>query len=329
MLLLVFAHYAEAQQTIENLNLKQRSQVPQLFCNDQVHLVVSGEKGLNLLVEMGALFFNEKYQLIINLGIAGSIDLKLPLGQIYSIRSSFAYSTKPEFHSYSSVDNDSSVDCITSFEREVGENLSGLKTMGALVDRELWFIAKLAKFHQIPWRSYKIISDHLIDLDCKLIREQAPIYSQKLWLKVEKLLSESPSNQGAQEDYSFLENFKVSSRRKVMLKSLLDQFSKERSLDFNQLSEELKLDHVKSLAELEQDIQARRFPFREVTRERFNHLVEKVQSSGASITFDPHYEKKKFRLSSEINSQKNIDDLVTSLAELDFSKFEEIWQGDV
>jgi sensor domain CHASE-containing protein len=59
-----------------------------------------------------------------------------------------------------------------------------------------------------------------------------------------------------------------------------------------------------------------------------SHFVGLTQI-GAHIDMDPNLEKKKFKLSFEINDQTNIEKLKQALTEFDYNKVSKIFEGDL
>ena len=179
MHLITMAHLGEAQALIEEFELKKIS--PHHFENGQLILLITGEGPFEAASLTSYFLGKRDVKQIINLGIAGSLNDKMSIGEIYSIRSLYlAIDGKPQFKSFKLAEE--GVDAITSFERILRpEKARPLSAIAQIVDREAWGVALSAKNFSIPFECAKLISDRAGEIGaCELIREEAYSFSQKL-----------------------------------------------------------------------------------------------------------------------------------------------------
>jgi hypothetical protein len=177
--LITMAHLGEAQGIIEEFNLERKAS--DLFINETTVLLLTGEGPFEAAVKTALTIHQNNITNIINLGIAGSLNSELKVGEIFPVRTLYlVQDLKPYFKTFQS--SETGVDCLTSFERILNpEKALILKGIGHLVDREAWGIAMAAKTAGIPFKSFKLISDMAGTLGaCELVKETAKELSYKL-----------------------------------------------------------------------------------------------------------------------------------------------------
>ena len=128
--------------------------------------------------------FHQNASQVINLGIAGSLDKNIQLGEIYSIRKVFREGVAPNsFPVFRSFDDTAQADCITAEKRVVEKSYAtSLAPFAPIADRELWAIASVCSRFNLPFRAYKLISDRAgEDTDTSGIKRRALEFSSRLY----------------------------------------------------------------------------------------------------------------------------------------------------
>lgn len=182
MRLLIFAHRGEAQVSLKRESYKPRSFYFDGLCENGKDLLLITGEGLQKTTEKVAAVcasYREKISQIINLGIAGSLSPELTLGEIYSVRTVYK---EDGFHSFTTPES-SRFDCISACRRVLNdEKAAKLGCFAQIVDRELWAIGSCASLFKIPFRSYKLITDHAgSQTSCFDLKEHAPYFSGKIY----------------------------------------------------------------------------------------------------------------------------------------------------
>ena len=191
MKLLLFAHSAEASSFIKNLGL-----TPSTFPFSGVYvspnhahkvvLLVTGEgmaatftHGLAVLSHFGQSGDHSIISEIINMGVAGSLKKDIEIGKIVSIRNVLH---EEDLQTYP-ADKNSTCDCITALNRVTDDDYAKrLALKASIVDRELWAVAHMAQIYNIPFRSWKLISDHAgSTTDTASIKKNAARFSEQLF----------------------------------------------------------------------------------------------------------------------------------------------------
>jgi nucleoside phosphorylase len=116
---------------------------------------------------------------IINMGIAGGLRPDIETGKIFSIRNVLHEEGLKAYP----ADSSSTIDCITALNRVLDDDYSRKLALKApLVDRELWAVAHMAQIYDIPFRSWKLVSDHAgSTTDTATIKKNASRYSEQLF----------------------------------------------------------------------------------------------------------------------------------------------------
>ena len=171
MELLTFAHRGEAKAFLKR---DQFGPVPfffdGLYKNDQRYLLIHGEgpqiTSEKVSVVCGA--FRNEIHAVINMGVCGSLkENDFKIGTIYPIRTCYK---EDEFKSFSTA-NKTGVDIISSKERVMSpEKVKNLSYFAPLVDREAWAVGSVCQTLDIPFYSYKMVSDYSDNEDiCQLV----------------------------------------------------------------------------------------------------------------------------------------------------------------
>ena len=167
--LLIFAHRGEAQAFFNEWELLPVSFFfTGLFKNKDHYLLITGEGPKEASEKTVAVLaaFKSEISEVINIGIAGSLNSKLRVGDCVWIRSSYAQNAKAcEFKSYT-TNNHNNIDCITAYSRiTTSEDKKFLSSFADIVDRELWAIASASHLFKIELSALKLISDESDSVD--------------------------------------------------------------------------------------------------------------------------------------------------------------------
>ena len=183
MLLLSIAHRGEATEFIRRKhNLPVDFYFSGLYRSENELLLLSGAgiHSTHKRIKKVCHYFGSKIQAVVNFGIAGSLDSRLETNQIYAIRNSY-HETAPEW--YKSIDSRSKYDCVTAVN-DVLENTYAqvLARIAHITDRELWAIASVCAYFDLPFRAYKLISDIAgSHADQSTIIRNSHVYSKHLF----------------------------------------------------------------------------------------------------------------------------------------------------
>jgi nucleoside phosphorylase len=183
MNLLVFAHRGEAQYFLNFDNYQSvDAKIHGLFKNKKNYLLITGE-GFESINESINLFLpsnSEQISKVINLGIAGALDKNLKLDSVHSIRNAFVEDGEINLKS---LDSNAKLDCISARDRVLDSNYAKrLAKYAAIVDMELFAIAESCNKNNIPFISFKLISDYAGNkTDSKAIIKKSKMYSEKLY----------------------------------------------------------------------------------------------------------------------------------------------------
>jgi hypothetical protein len=194
MHLLTFAHKNEASSFLHYHDFKESAHVKNLYFDGKNYLLITGE-GLwdaltSTMQSLGTLNTKNAPPITVcNLGVAGALRASIKKFSLFSINTSYAFSSQdnPEFHSYTSTSASNllveSADCVSSYKRNTSiEEKNLLSPFAPLVDRELWSIAKAATSYNTNWSALKIVSDELSEENsCQLIQNLSQEFSSRLY----------------------------------------------------------------------------------------------------------------------------------------------------
>jgi len=187
MLLLTIAHRGEAQEFMKK-SFTQSSEFyfPGVYRDGEDILLLTGEGIEQAILRVSSVltYFGNKIDRVLNMGIAGAVLPDLQLNQIYGIRQVFhEYNGEKEFPAFLCKETHSKTDCITVPRPVLYNKYSeSLSRIAPICDRELWGIGYTCNQYQIPFKSYKLISDYAgVDTNMKEIKSKASEYSKHLF----------------------------------------------------------------------------------------------------------------------------------------------------
>jgi len=335
MNLLHFAHAGEAQSFISHFDLTAVSE-DNIYLGENMIVQICGEGLFDSMYKLGHTIAKYKINKIINIGIAGSLVDELKVDDIIEVRTSYAFGEiSPKFNSYTTQDIDSKFDCISCELRAIDPKYAKLITPFAhIVDRELWAVGKVSKYFKIPLHSIKLISDNAHDeVNCLEIKDKAQDYSLQL---LEYYLNKNYDHEVQSESdmiYPFVMTHYLKKKYEKTIKKLL----KKSFSNIQEILEQINLEEITDLKLREKEksllliekLEELLNPIDKTIKKKIDILFKPLLDAKVDIGLDPKLEVQKFKLSKEINSQKNIDDLADALKNFDFKKVEDFWKGDL
>ena len=324
----MFVHRGEAQAFFDNNSYQSVEFIGQgLYQTHDHYLLICGEGYFEALTSVSTALAQLEVNEVINFGVCGALNSDLKKEEVHQIRSIYAYGqTTPLFKSFTTQDSHAKIDIISSLERVKSEELKkDLSVFAPLVDRELWAIAYACQNNKIPLRAYKIISDEVADDDfCQLVKDEAPLYSQKLFAAYQdkNLTQENQAELPAGFYFTFSQKSQFQSLAKKC-QSL--------GIDFTLF--------IPPLLENEKNSKKRTQILLKQMREKINPLkkqmdekLEKVFSPlikiGVKVQPSKELEMSHFDFSFQIKDQTDLERLKKSLAIFDYKKYQDFINGD-
>ena len=324
MKLLIFAHSGEAREFIKNLPaLKARFDLCNgLYLSEEWGLLITGEGMDQVFLKLGRTFAQiSDIKWAYNFGIAASLTSELPKNRIISVRTVYRYLGGPmEFKSYTThdfQDGRAGLDCVSCFERiqdpKVAQKIS---PFGQMADRELWAIAALGHFHQIPFASFKLISDYAWESgSCEQIKTQSREYSCLLYQKFcDEILNKSLPQQmtpywDAQALFPDLHWTESQRRQFVALnKQWRVQYS-ERSIQdlFTNDIKTLDIHQKKRTAIFLQKIKDELGPINAQLRKEIEQIIAQYSPAPIKVHYDPRLESTDLKVTMAISNEADLE----------------------
>ena len=321
--LLIFAHYGEAQAFIE-------SPIP------NTEILICGEGRTNALYKTTEHLARtkENYFRAVNLGVVGSLNENIKIGEIFSIKTVYA---ENEFKSIRLDDDKAQIDLITAEKRiNQEETKKNLSHYAKLVDRELWPIAFACSKQNIKVFSLKLVSDNSDGtIACDKISQNAKNFSKQLhdyFLKY-FLMDSDPSNKPKYELALEWENdfhFSFSQRKK--LENYLERLS---ILGFERSLNEELVNKCKEFSPLPKErtnfllkkLSHQLNPFMAKIEAKLEDLTAPFTEVGAKIHFSADYEEDYFTISMKIENEKNLQRLKESINKIDYKSIIDTLHG--
>ncbi len=330
MKLIHLAHRGEAQQFLKDLDVNADKSMEGLYVGKNEIVLITGEGVENTLSKLSFCLGRFSIDQVLNFGIAGSLNQQLEIDKIYNIRTSYGFTEKVEFKSFQADTH--GLDCITTSKRVLKNAFaSELSNFASIVDRELWAVGFACKAHNIPFFSYKLISDLAGETtNCFDIKEKALEYSLAL-SDFYKNLSIS-----SQEEKRYHLPLKLSFTHKNLLDKKISLASKKYDQSFEEVFEKIKVEEVLSVDQRDKEKVSEILSRLEEYINPINHKalgllkkeVKVFEDIGARIGLDPKLESEDFTIQIKINSQTNIDNLKRACEQFSFSKYKKVWNGE-
>ncbi len=352
MKLLVFAHRGEAQAFFNQWDFAPvEFHFAGLFKSKNYYLLITGEGPKDASEKTVAVIADLKEELdeVINIGIGGSLNPKLKIGDLAWIRSSYAQNAERcEFKSYTTTRHDN-LDCITAYSRvSTIEEKKTLSSFADIVDRELWSVMSAAHLFDLPAFALKLISDEADSQDfCKLVKEEAPALSKKMlnaFLESEKKSEAIKPASGIQpqatlEDQLLTHDklyFTTSQARK--LHTVLRGISIKKTLSdqevFTLLQNLLEAEGAertpKELSKILLNTLSEKLnPLNTKIKEKITQNLKPLIETGAQVSFDPELEQDYVQVSFQIRNAKDQKRLILALEQFNYQKIKDIFRGNL
>ncbi len=336
MVLLCVAYLGEAQSFIKNLRLK--NSAPDLYQNQNISLLITGEGVMNVLANLPYHLANLKPDKVINFGIAGILS-ELEIHEIYPIRTVYnTYLEEVEFHSFSPQNSHvlNLQDCISSVNRiKSNEKREELKHFAPLVDREAWGIAKACSEFKVPYEIYKLTSDFASeDTDCFSLKEKASEFSMQLYSFFESLNLNSTNISSEKFENTISSAYATQTQRRrivSLLKKLSSKYQYSEEYYFQKFNNESRA--YKSEKEKTQSyirfLECCLNPIQNKLEEQFKQKLTSLTSYGIDVLYDKSFEKQGITLKMDVNSNTNLEKYSKALTEFDYKKLNNFWDGDI
>ena len=326
MILITLAHLGEAEELIKNLDLNRVS--PSYFQGANYALLLTGEGPMEAAIKTAAALAREKFEKVINMGIAGSLIPELAIGSLHEVRTCYlVIEGKLQFKTFSTVGG--KLDLLTSMERILKpEKAEVLKGMGQLVDREAWGVAMAAKEAAVPFKCFKVISDQAGSLEaCELVREKTFEFSR---LISQALIANRPGEVDLGGDFHF--TFTTQKALESKLKKLTLREGKAVDEILGQLQlEKLRLQKLlpkerarRLLLQLDQKLD----PFKGRLTQELETWKEEWEKKGIVLQTDPTWESDKVKVGLEVSSREELLEKVKILSDLNLEKFQKLRSGE-
>lgn len=340
--LLVMAHRGEAQMFIKNWQMS-RVDFPfaEMFEQNDALLLICGEGVQNATAKTAAVCgaFREQICEVLNFGIAGALDERLSIGDIYSIRTAYSeLSGEAVFQTFTSADAAAAIDCISASRRvRDGEFARKLLPFAPIVDRELWGVASVCKIFRLPFRSFKLISDvPARESECAPIAENAPVFSEELFNFAEKIMPISESGFAEKSEFTLPEQFHVTFSQRKQIENMMHALRLKHRIAENKIFEKAGVAKIASTefppkqrtALLIESLNDMLNPFNAMLKQRLNTLCEPLENAGARIKFARDFEDDSIEVTVKFGHPRHLQVFRTALESFDFPAVQRLLNGD-
>ncbi|MCT4641115.1 MAG: hypothetical protein N4A33_02385 [Bacteriovoracaceae bacterium] len=329
MKLIHFAHPGEASEFLKFFNAKS-TQDTGIYLTKSMVICISKEGVFNTCTKLAYICGKFEITSIVNLGIAGSLD-NLSIGSIYPVRTCYYFDEKINFKSYS-TNSDSHIDCISTNKRVLDNAYAKkLSHFAHIVDMESWACAMVAKDRGLCFSSYKLISDEAgNNTHCLDIKNKSSEYSIKLltyFLDLNTIIE--------QPKHTFQIPFHVSFYNQKLIHKLIEKLLlKDPSIQIEELfkkaleNQDNKNDKQKAKISINY-LTNYLSPIEKKIQNTTQKIFKDFNKGNINIELDKNLEKKQFKITTYINDQKNIDDLIITLQNFKFQTFDNFLNGDL
>lgn len=351
--LLIFAHRKEAQAFFNEWEfLPVNFYFTGLFKNKDHYLLITGEgpKDASERTVAALSAFKAEIDEVINIGVAGSLNPKLKIGDHAWVRSSYAQNSKNcEFKSFTTK-NHNNIDCITAHSRvTTPEEKRMLSSFADIVDRELWSIASAAHLFKLELSALKLISDESDSADfCQLVKNEAPTLSKKLFSEYQsylkrqmdlaplKLITSTPNTildyilTHPKFYFTTSQNRKVTTLlRGISLKKILNE-EEIKNLIQNLIDSTSDEKSAKDLSKILINILGEKLnPLNTQIKTLIMKALAPLTNAGAQTHFDLELEQDYIQLTYQIRSTKDQKNLMLALEQFNYQKIENIFKGEL
>ncbi|MGB0452222.1 MAG: hypothetical protein ACPGJV_00800 [Bacteriovoracaceae bacterium] len=352
--LLVFAHRAEAQIFIENLELKAVPTSPEgpkfqgVYEGTKEILFILGEGPINALTKLSSFLgiHHKKIDTIINFGIAGVFQTteSIKLGSIIPIKTILCYFENIQFHTFEVQTPHAKDELVTVHRRQLDlEQKSVLCPLANVVDREAWGLAKASQFFQKPLFVYKLISDQIGENQnfCEEAKILSQEYSFKMFAFYQSLNSQE---QPVPETHDFAhysqilglgDDFYFTTSQKSSFLALMKRISQNENT-FKSLKGFLNTDAIKSLEIrpkeksklLIQGIKEFQNPHMTKIQKKLNSLLDPHQRNDFKLSYSSDLEEATLNIHLKVSSPSEVEIINQRVKELPLDELQEIFKGN-
>lgn len=331
--LLCFAHHGEAQAFLSHFDFKpMKFFFDGLFESDSYFLLLTqeGEQNTTERVTSVISYLHPHIHRVYNIGIAGSLNLKLRIGEIHKIRTSYAFQdSEPKFRSFTLAE-EKLPNCISSDRRVINKELAEkLSCFADVVDRELWAVASSCQLLKKPLSSIKLISDSPLIQNsfeiCEPVRENAQVFSAQLlqyFLSEQKSKPEEiqPAENPIFQDVSF--HFTASMKHQYL--ELISRLESEPQLDeYRKLKVPAKIRTQKLLNEMRGQLN----PLQKKIQEQTEDMKTQMNKKQIQIKFSEHFETDEVQFHFSAKDQNELETKIKSLSQFSFENIHNILTG--
>lgn len=333
---LLFAHRGEAYSFLEQGKLENLRAIGpvelQAYETDSTFLLITQE-GTQETTENLTWFlasFGEQVSILLNFGLAGALTQKLVLEQIYQIKTIYG---EEQFKSYQAANTGN--DLISAKTRITNsETAKTLSMTAALVDREAWAMASVAKKFKKEFLCYKIVSDFAdSEKVCLLVKEKSQELSDKLFTFYQTLDYFPQHKTTPTLD---LPGFHLTFTQQKQIETILSRLSLKENkptsdfLDASKLAKirELKIQPKEKTQVLIHELAVMLNPFKKEFEEKLNQATLPLTQIGCRVKFTAHYENKNFTLSMSIENEKNFERLQIALSQTSYQEITKVLDGE-
>lgn len=345
MILLTFAHGGEASRFLKGGDRNTLDfPIAGLYRVDDLLLLITGEGIQNATEKVSAVCgaFHREIRNVVNLGIAATVDESVSIGEIYPVRVCYCERDGAMlFRSFpsASFEDARGRDCVSvdyrAFDPESGTRLANF---ASLVDREAWAIASVCSLFDIPFNSYKLISDRVgkQNSDCfDSAKDQAEQYSKKLYeffsAQIETLgKKKNLTATSLGEDFYFT----TSQRRRyrALLESLIIKLGSEeevwKQIDLKKITSSASSAKART-NQLITALGNLLNPINSAIRNRLSDLIKPLTDAGFSIQFAEDFQNDSINLSARIASADSVARLIGALKTVSIDDIREVLNGKI
>jgi hypothetical protein len=345
VILLTFAHGGEASRFLKTRDVKTLDfPVPGLYRADNAFLLITGEGLQNATEKVSAVCgaFHKEIKSVVNLGIAGALDDSVSVGEIYPVRvcycerdGSMVFKSFPS----ASFEEARARDCVSVSYRALDPDSGArLENFAPLVDREAWAIASVCSLFNLPFRSYKLVSDRLGEQTTDLFesaRSQARQYSERLY-DYFKSQKESPEKRGdistviLGEDFYFTTSQKK--RYRALIESLSIKFGNEEAvwkrIDLQKITTTNSSPKART-GDLLRALSDLLNPINSAIQHRLSDLTKPLTDAGWSVQFAEDYQNDSINLSARVPSAESLRRLKAALETVSIDDIREVLNGKI
>jgi len=340
--MLVFAHGGEAQEFIRRMGFKPMAFIfDGVYQNNENFLIITGEGFLNATKKLSSfltLYYNHITRAL-NFGIAGDLINDYRLDEVCEIRTVYQeLNGDVGFQSFSSKNQESTIDCITTLNRVQDKDIaSRLGNFAALVDRELFYIASVCKLFGISFEAFKLISDRVDNNDyCAQIQKRAPQISALLYQHFLSLNIYIDKNT-AKKALPIPQGFYATKSQRQLISSLLKKLRIKDGLPQARIVEQANIQDIlqkkigpkEKTKALIENLRTLLNPFNSKVKNKLNQLVKPIESVAGKVAFSQNYEDKTLSLTLKVKNNAHWNQIKKAINAFPYKEISSILDGNL